>query len=117
MFETAWSGVPGLMREMSARFPDLSFKYSFADEDWGNVEIFFRLRRKNRYALSRAFGSLPGFADDIGEFEFEGGECTMQHVPADQSADAREIAGELLGYPEREDEYGDENSDEWGDEP
>lgn len=34
-FDTAWSGVPGLIEELSAKFNDVSFIYEYADEDIG----------------------------------------------------------------------------------
>ena len=35
LFETAWSGVPALMLELSKQNPDIEFEYSYADEDSG----------------------------------------------------------------------------------
>jgi hypothetical protein len=34
-FETAWAGVPELMSEVVALFPDVKFYYVYADEDRG----------------------------------------------------------------------------------
>lgn len=34
-FETAWSNVSGLICKMSEIFPEITFKYSYADEDTG----------------------------------------------------------------------------------
>lgn len=40
-FDTPWSGVPGLMFELSKRFPNSKFRYIFADEDmFMNTGIF-----------------------------------------------------------------------------
>jgi hypothetical protein len=72
-FETAWSGVPELIREISAEFPGITLSYVFAGENWGN---------------------------NTGKFEFKGGECTLECQPYDQTGEAREIAGSLFGYPE-----------------
>lgn len=35
-FETAWSGVPDLMEEMSRVCPNVTFEYAWSDEDTGN---------------------------------------------------------------------------------
>jgi len=35
-FDTAWSGVPDLITELSLKFPDVTFGYAYADEDTGN---------------------------------------------------------------------------------
>lgn len=35
-FDTAWSGVPELMSKLARIFPDVTFYYEFADEDFGN---------------------------------------------------------------------------------
>lgn len=35
-FETAWSGVPDLIRKLTFIFPEVEIKYSFADEDIGH---------------------------------------------------------------------------------
>lgn len=35
-FETAWSGVPDLMKEMSKLYPNVTFEYAWADEDTGS---------------------------------------------------------------------------------
>lgn len=56
-FQTAWSGVPDLMCELSKMYPNLSFEYMYADED-----------------VSYNCGS--GYTDDEGDFVFscaEGG--------------------------------------------
>lgn len=34
-FDTAWDGVPRLIRKLSERFPDVEFHYAYADEDLG----------------------------------------------------------------------------------
>lgn len=34
-FETAWSGVPDMIKLMSKEFPDVKFTYEFSDEDTG----------------------------------------------------------------------------------
>lgn len=35
-FETAWSGVPKVVKELAKKFPELYLCYSYADEDAGN---------------------------------------------------------------------------------
>jgi hypothetical protein len=35
-FNTAWSGVPYIINELSERYPSLTFDYTYADEDMGN---------------------------------------------------------------------------------
>jgi len=94
VFDTAWAGIPGLMLELSERFPDVLLSYKFGDEQWGF---------------------------NTGELEFEGGECTFEHQPPDFSPDAKEIAEELFGEEavfDDGDECDDENEDDddWGDE-
>lgn len=40
-FQTAWNGVPKLIRKLASMFPDVTIKYDFADEDAGyNVGSF-----------------------------------------------------------------------------
>jgi hypothetical protein len=40
-WETAWSGVPKLMQELSKQCPEIEFEYAYADEDSGyNTGIF-----------------------------------------------------------------------------
>jgi hypothetical protein len=36
IFHTAWSGVPELIRIMSEQFPELTFHFLYADEDFGS---------------------------------------------------------------------------------
>ena len=89
-FLTAWSGAPKLMERLSEQFPDLSLSYIYADEAWGN---------------------------NVGEYEYESGECVYEHRPPNGSEEARGIAEELLGP--REWDVEEENGDEgegWDDE-
>ena len=85
-FLTAWSGVPGLIQELSGQFPDVTMSYTFADENWGS---------------------------NVGDFEFKNGECILDHQPPDNSPDARIIAEELLGPPCSNE---DEDEEDWEDE-
>lgn len=34
-FETAWSGVPQMIEQMSMLYPEVSFEYEYSDEDFG----------------------------------------------------------------------------------
>lgn len=67
-FETAWSGVPNLIMEMSKQNPDISFEYTFADEDSGQ---------------------------NVGMFRFENGEVSLQYYPIGGSKEAFDIYFEL----------------------
>lgn len=41
-FQTAWSGVPNLIRTLALRFPKVEIEYAYADEDYGyNVGVGF----------------------------------------------------------------------------
>ena len=93
VFNTAWSGVPELMRALSEKFPSVALSYVYADEVWGS---------------------------NTGVFEFEGGECTRGYRPPDYSPDAKEIAEALLGPMYSEEDEGendedleDENDENW----
>ncbi|AQU79750.1 hypothetical protein [Planococcus faecalis] len=35
-FDTAWNGVPGLIRKLAWIFPNVEFEYCYADEDFGH---------------------------------------------------------------------------------
>ena len=80
--------MPELLQELSARFPNVTLAYTYANENW---------------------------SCNTGEYEFEGGEITCVNLPADQSERAREIAEELLGPPYSE-EDDDEDDEDWEDE-
>ncbi len=66
-FETAWSGVPELIRIMSANF-DGDIIYKFADEDTGA---------------------------NVGAFIFNKGNITSKNTPANRSKEAYDLAFEL----------------------
>jgi hypothetical protein len=87
LFDTAWSGVPMLIKKLTEIFPTFKFEYKYADEDFGcNVGY--------------------GKTNDNGEFEFTEIE--------DDSQDAINIATELWGYNYR-DEFDEEFEDEFED--
>jgi len=73
-FKTAWSNVHNLIETLSARFPDLHFMYSYADEDFGQ---------------------------NVGQYEFENGESVFENRPSGGSPEAIELAAEVLGYDPR----------------
>jgi hypothetical protein len=90
-FQTAWAGVPELMRELSERHPGVTLSYSYADEEWGR---------------------------NVGDFEFENGNANYVYTPQGGSPGARRIAEEILGpCPwENSSERESEAEDEWADE-
>lgn len=66
-FQTAWSGVPDLIAQLSAKFPSLTIEYDFADEDAGC---------------------------NVGSYIFFG-EATVDNSPANDSAEAWAIVFDL----------------------
>jgi len=42
MFQTAWNGVPNLIKKLSQRFPNVEFIYEWADEDTGSNCAMYR---------------------------------------------------------------------------
>lgn len=46
-FLTAWCGVPGLMKKLATKFPDVEFEYIFADEDLGFNVGSYRIKGNN----------------------------------------------------------------------
>jgi hypothetical protein len=70
IFHTAWSGVPELMRIMSEQFPELTFHYLYADEDFGS---------------------------NVGKLKIKNGVMLEAFFPASNSKEALEIAEDLLG--------------------
>lgn len=75
-FETAWSGVPDLMAELSKQNPDVEFEYTYADEDTGC---------------------------NVGKFTFKGGKVLNTYLPSNCSKEAYDLAFELR--PERKEDY------------
>lgn len=68
LFETAWSGVPHLIQQMSDKFPAVKIEYRYSDEDFGY---------------------------NCGSFVFEAGERIKEYLPQGGSDEAYEIAFEL----------------------
>jgi hypothetical protein len=68
IFETAWSGVPMLILEMSKQNPEIEFEYTYADEDSGY---------------------------NVGKFIFKNGETLQMYKPNGGSKDAYDIYFEL----------------------
>jgi len=67
-FDTAWSGVPGIIQEISKQFPEAEFKYKYADEDSGC---------------------------NTGEFTIRNGLIEKEYKPENQSMDAWSIYFEI----------------------
>jgi hypothetical protein len=69
LFDTAWSGVPSILDEISRQFPDVKFNYEWSDEDTGancgtgvylNGEVELnRLEDSSREAYELAFKLKP----------------------------------------------------------
>lgn len=70
-FETAWSGVPRLMQELSRQNPEIEIEYTYADEDTGC---------------------------NVGKFKFKDGQITSQFLPSNCSKEAYDIAFDLRPY-------------------
>lgn len=75
-FETAWSGVPHLMLEISKAFPEIEFEYEYADEDTGH---------------------------NCAKFKFLAGEVTEEFEPEGGSLEAYDLAFSLR--PDRKKNY------------
>lgn len=67
-FETAWSGVPDIIMEISRRFPKVKILYNYSDEDTGY---------------------------NCGQYEFSKGETLSTYIPDGGSVEAYNIAFEL----------------------
>lgn len=69
-FETAWSRVKPIMQKLSEMFPDVSFEYSWADEDFGM---------------------------NTGSIVYENGEIMEEFIPTGGSKKAYELAAAVNG--------------------
>lgn len=69
-FQTAWSAVPNLMKKLSAKYPEQTITYCWADEDVGN---------------------------NVGELVLKGGEIMEDHTPIPGTREAYEMASDILG--------------------
>ena len=90
-FDTAWSGVPDLMKKLAKKFPNIYFEYKFADEDFAN---------------NTGYGDTDGY-----------GNLYMSYPDA-ESDKAVELFIECKGYDNDDfykDEYGNWHCKEWED--
>lgn len=71
IFETAWSGVPILMCNLSKQNPEVEFEYTYADEDTGC---------------------------NVGRYKFKAGKILESFVPENCSKEAYDLAFELRPY-------------------
>ena len=74
-FQTAWAGVPELLRTLSEKFPEVTLEYEFADEDYGH---------------------------NVGEYTFKVGDIENENLPDDGSPEALKIAAWILDEHEYE---------------
>lgn len=74
-FCTAWGDVNELILKLSERFPDVTFNYRYADEDFGA---------------------------NVGKYVIKNGEIIDEYIPDDCSDEAYDLATEILGYDDRE---------------
>jgi hypothetical protein len=70
VFQTAWSSVPYVIQELSARYPDVVMEYGWADEDFGS---------------------------NTGKLEFKNGDVISVYIPDDQTPEAYEFAASVQG--------------------
>lgn len=62
-FETAWSGVPKLIKRISLQFPDVKIIYKYADEDFSyNTGEYHFLNGEQIYSYHPEGGSNEAFA-------------------------------------------------------
>ena len=95
-FETAWSRAAPIVEQLSRMYPDVTFQYSWADEDFGN---------------------------NVGEVELQNGEITYENIPAPFSKEAFEMAADIRGenlladrhmmFNEESDNYERLSDEEW----
>ena len=67
-FSTAWSGVPEILTKLSEKFPEVSFEYSWADEDIGH---------------------------NVGTEHYQNGEMIDCNIPENGSVEAYEMAAKI----------------------
>jgi len=68
LFETAWSGVPNVVRELSAQNPDIEIVYKYYDEDLGR---------------------------NLGQYIFVNGTASCEYFPEDDSQEAYQLILEV----------------------
>lgn len=72
-FETAWCGVPSLIKKMSEKFPEVEFRYEWSDEDTGancgyaiiknGIGDVVRLENESIEAYELAFKLRPDYKE------------------------------------------------------
>jgi hypothetical protein len=72
-FDTAWSGVPNLILQLSAKFPELEIEYAYADED---------------------------MSSNTGSMTFKGGEVFDQYYPESGSQEGYNLYFDVCGGEE-----------------
>ena len=70
-FETAWSGVPAIIKRMSEKFPEAEIDYAWADEDIGR---------------------------NVGRVICAGGKIKDIEVPEQGSKEAYEMSADIIGF-------------------
>lgn len=70
IFNTAWNSVPPIVETISAKFPEVSIRYGWADEDIGY---------------------------NVGKVLIRGGAVREQNIPVGGSKEAYEMAAEIMG--------------------
>ncbi len=69
-FETAWTRASPVVECLSKMYPDITFGYAWADEDFGN---------------------------NVGEVELKGGKKTFENIPTPFTKEAYEMAADIRG--------------------
>ena len=95
-FETAWTRASPVVERLSKMYPDITFGYAWADEDFGN---------------------------NVGEIELRGGKKTFENIPTPFTKEAYEMAADIRGedlladrhmmFNEDTDNYEHLSDDEW----
>lgn len=78
-FLTAWSAPHPILEKLSELYPDVTFSHRWADEDFGH---------------------------NVGERDYLGGEIVSENIPTGGSAEAYEIAADILGIELNSEESG-----------
>ena len=69
-YNTAWSNVPEILQVLSEKFPNVEFRYEYADEDIGA---------------------------NVGRLDFLNGDVTYEDIPNNHSKEAFEMAFDIRG--------------------
>ncbi len=78
-FLTAWAAPHPILEKLSELYPDVTFSHQWADEDFGH---------------------------NVGERDYLGGEIVSENIPTGGSAEAYELAADILGIELNSDESG-----------